>query len=163
MASQSEQPKRKSKADRWVKVGFLVAILAVAALVYVSQTTDPGLPGWGKDLPAALRQAQEKNTKVVVVFTGSPMSEVDVRLVKETLTRRRTTVKVLNHLGYLKVHLSVRKHKRIAERYGVRSNPVVLLLDAEGKEIKRHSGFLLELPFCADFLGVPASEVQDSR
>jgi len=160
MSEQQDQPRRKSRVDWRVKVGFVVVLLAVSVLIYMRQTAEPKLPGWGTDLQAALRQAKEKNTKVLVLFTGSPMSHLDRRLVKESLNKSRV-LKAMNHLGYPRVHLSVRKHKDVAERYGVTSHPFLLLLDADDKVVKKHSGFLTDLAFCGDFLEVSLSEIEE--
>ncbi len=160
MSEQQDQPKRKSRVDRWVKVGFLVVVVAVSVLIYKRQAAEPKLPGWGTDLQAALGQAREKGTKVLVLFTESPMSHGDKRLVTDTLNRSRTA---LNDLGYPRVHLRMRQHKDIAERYGVTSHPFLVLLDAEGKVVKKYSGFMSKEKFRSDFLEVSSSRTEKPK
>ena len=163
MSEQQDQPKKKSRVDWRVKVGFVVVAVAVSVLIYMRQTAEPKLPGWGTDLQAALRQAKEKGTKVLVLFTESPMSHWDRRLVTDTLNKPSTSLKAMNHLGYPRVHLSVRKHKDLAERYGATSPPFLLLLDADGKALKKHAGFLTDLSFCGDFLEVSLSQIEEQQ
>jgi hypothetical protein len=158
MSEQQDQPKRKSRVDWRVKVGFVVVAVAVSFLIYIRQMADPKLPGWGTDLQAGLRQAKEKGTRVLVLFTGSPMSHDDRRLVKETVNTSR---KQLNDLGYLAVHLHIREHKDIADRYGATSHPYLLLLDAEGTVVKKHSGFMSKESFRSDFLKVSSSQKEE--
>ena len=160
MSEQQDQPKRKSRVDRWVKVGFLVVVVAVSVLIYKRQAAEPKLPGWGTDLPAARGQAREKVTKVLVLFTESPMRHGDKRLVTDTLNRSRTA---LNNLGYPRVHLRIREHKAMAERYGATSHPFLLLRDAEGKVVKKYSGFMSKEKFRSDFLDVSSSQTEKPK
>ena len=159
----AEKPKARSRSDRWVKIGFLVVALAVAAFIYMQQRRDPEMRkwGWGRSLDKAVAQAAQRDTKIVVAFTRRPSYE-DRKLVTRGLTFRKSRT-VLDHLKYLKVHLDNKTHKPLLEKYEVTKTPVVLLLDSSGKVLKRHDGFMTDIAFCNDFLETPHASIPGTR
>jgi len=162
MSEREDKPttpvKPKSGKDRLVKVAFLIIALSVAGVVYMMQRKDPELTGWDKDLGDALKRAKADQKKVVVLFTRSPMSHDDKKIVNKCV-RLPPSVRVLRHLGYPKVHLTIQGDRKAAERYDVHNSPTVLLLDSDGKILKRRDGFMTDLAFCNDMLGLPAAAV----
>jgi len=154
------QPRERptGRKDRWGKLGFLVVILLAAGVIYRFQLAGPQLKGWSGDLDKALTEAARRRTKVVVVFVGNPMSLTDKTLITDCLDFK-TSRKVLNHLKYIRVRLDVKTHEAAALRYGVTESPTVLLLDSRGKVLKTHSGFMRDIDFCNDFLGVKAKDL----
>jgi len=160
----ANKPKARSRTDRRVKIGFLIVALAVAVFVYKQQRRDPEMRkwGWGRSLDSALAQAAQKDTKIVVAFTGRPMSHEDRKLVTRGLTYSKSRM-VLDHLKYLKVHLDDKTHKPLFAKYGVTRTPVVLLLDSSGKVLKRHDGFMTDITFCNDFLETPYVSIPGVR
>ena len=135
---------KKSSKDRWVKIGFLVVILAVAAGIYIKHYIDSKTEGWGGDWPAALGQARQDNAKVLAFFTRSPMSYDDREFLDQRLKHSKVTT-VLDKLDYVKVRLNTSKHKALAEKYGITDTPALLVVDADGKELAKHIGFTSKL------------------
>jgi len=150
--------KAKSSKDRWVKLGFLVAALVAATVVYTMQREDPKLPGWGSNLKAALAQAREDDTKVVVLMTTKPMSHAGRKLVTRSLKMPKA-IKVLAHLGFPKVHLDSKRNKAEMAQYDVNRLPTLLLLHSDGEVLKKHEGYMSDINFCNDFLGMAAADV----
>ncbi|MDY6914588.1 MAG: hypothetical protein SVT52_09055 [Planctomycetota bacterium] len=160
MDDSQSRPAAKSKRDRWVKLGFLVAVLLVAAVVYFSHRKEPGLESWETCLDSGLQQAKQNQTKVIVFFTRQPMGYWDKRMVKKCMQMGPTT-RVLRHLGYVTVHLTIQANRQEVERFEVMDTPTVLLLDANGKLLKRHTGFMNDISFCNQFLGLSAKQISE--
>lgn len=109
-------------------------------------TTSP----WHKNLDQALAAAKEKGLLVFVEFTGSdwcaPCQKLDAEVYSkpEFLTAAAKEF-VLVRLDYpRKKPLPVEEmehNKQVAERFKVNSYPTALVLDADGKELVRHSGY----------------------
>lgn len=158
---ETDPPKQpRSRTDRWIKMGFLAVAVVVGVIIWRWQGRDPELVGWGTDLNAALQVAKDKRTKVVVFFTRAPMGYEDKRVAKSCI-RRPLTINALRHLGYRKVHLTTRAHKQYAKQFDVTETPTILLLDPDGKVVKRHEGFITDLVFCNEFLGVTGAEMSE--
>lgn len=160
MTEQPVSPTAKRPADRRMKLVFLAILILAAVMIYWFQRKPTRIAGWSIDFPSALAQAQQKNTRMLVLFTWSPPGVEDRRLIADTL-QNPETLKVLNHLRYVQVHLGYSENKVLAESYNVRTQdlPVVLVLDAQGKELRRSSGFLREIEFCRQVLQVMPADV----
>jgi thiol-disulfide isomerase/thioredoxin len=147
---------RKSKKSRWIKTAFAVILIIGVVIIWNLQRRDPELAGWSKNLPAAIAEAGRKNTKVFVFFTRSPMGYDDKRMAKESVTEAKV-VKSINDLGYIRVHLNLRDNQDEAEKYDVKDGPTLLLLDADGKLLEHHSGFISGVDLSKKFLVVKAT------
>ena len=158
----TQAAKPKSAKDRVVKIAFLVIAMGAAGTIYMMQRKDPELRGWGRNLGEALREAKARQTKVVVLFTRSPMGYNDKKMVKRCM-RLGPTVRVLRHLGYPKVHLRTQADESEVQRYHVTKSPTVLLLDSDGKVLKKHEGFMTDLSFCNNMLGVSAASIPKAQ
>ncbi len=159
MTEPVEKLPRKSPFDRWVKLGFVAVIMIVVAVVYLVQRKAPELEGWSSDLPGALSAAKERKTQVLLVFTNNPPSQEDRNFIEKCLAWS-TTRKVLKHLGYEQVHLTIADHPSAAQRYQVSNVPAVLLLDSAGTILKQRNGYMSDLTFCNEFLGVSVAEIR---
>ncbi|HAU37719.1 MAG TPA: hypothetical protein DCX07_08390 [Phycisphaerales bacterium] len=159
MTEPVEKQPRKPRFDRWVKLGFVAVIVIVVAVVYLVQQKAPELEGWSSDLPGALAAAKERQTQVLLVFTNNPPSQEDRSFIEKCLTWR-TTRNVLTHLGYERVHLTIADHPSAAQRYQVSNVPAVLLLDSAGTILKQRSGYMSDLAFCNEFLGISVAEIR---
>ena len=147
MSEQNESTQaagKKSSKDRWVKIGFLVVIVAVAGVLYFKHRSSPPMEGWGDDWPAALGQARRDNAKVLAFFTRSPMGHEDRQFLDQRLKHHKVTT-VLDKLDYVKVRLNTSKHKALAEKYGITDTPALLVVDADGKELDTLIGFTSKL------------------
>ena len=140
----------RSRVDRRAKVVFLLILVALSAFLWLRQRRDPPLPGWGNDLAVALQQAQADRRPILVFFTRSPMSYDDKHVVTHTIRTQRT-LEAIGKLRYAKVHLNTRQNKNEAQTYHVTSTPTYLLLDPNGKELRRTSGLMNDMKF-AEFL-----------
>lgn len=146
-------PPRKPSTDRWVKIGFLIVLVAAGVALWLWQRRDPQLTGWGRDLSAALRQAKAGNRTVLVFFTDTPMSWEDKHAVKNVVTTPRTA-SALDKSPCVRVHLSIHDNRAEARTYKVESTPTYLLLDSSGRELKRVSGLMNDVTFINTVLGV---------
>jgi len=151
----SQFPPARTARDRRGKMAFVGVIIVVGLVIYLNQRKDPQLPGWDGDLAAATAQAKAGGGKVVLLFLHSPMTETDKRIVG-TLTRADSSVRVLEALKWPHVRLWT-SDKRAAQ-YAVTETPTLLLLDGDGKIIRRKQDYLNDLQFCNDFLGVSPSQ-----
>lgn len=142
----------KTKRDRWVKIGFLVAIVGVAIFVYTQQQDAMEIDGWGSDLDAALQQAREENRPVVAFFVDTPPSNTAEQTRKVVLTNPENK-KVMAKLRVIRVLVSD-PGDNVRETYAINSLPTLLLLSPEGKELSRHDGLshVGEVPFRKEFL-----------
>lgn len=152
--------KDNRRKDLWIKAGFVVVALVVAILIWRRHGRDPKLEGWGTDLDAALQEAKEKQTKIVVFFTRQPMGFEDKKVVENCFHRWRAK-KALDYLGYLKVHLTTKANAPLIKQFDITETPALLLLDSNGEVVKKHEGFINDLKFSSDFLGVSGKEMAE--
>ncbi len=153
----SKKPTRK---DHRTKIVFLIVVLAVVTIIYLSQRKDPKLKGWVSSLPAAQQQAREKDTNLIVLFTRQSMTHDDKKIVKKCLNLSQTR-KELGRLGYIKAHLRVEDDPDSAQRYEITRTPTLVLLDATGNVLKKHEGFLTDLDFTNNFLDGSVTEIPE--
>ena len=155
-ASQQPQrpPSKPTDRDRKVRYAFLLLVVVLSVVIYLTQVRDPALPGWGRDLPAAIAEANAAGKNVLLLFTNDTMGQADKDLIVKNLRNERTTVRALGKLQYPLVHLKLKADAEAARKYKVDSAPTLLLLGRDGNEIKRYAGFLSDLRLCEDFLGL---------
>ena len=142
----------KGKADRWVKIGFLLATLAVI-VIYSMKTRNPTIPGWSTDLEQAAKQSREENRKLVIFFMSKPPGETD-RRIQDGILNKSGNRKALQKGNYLAVtaQLSPSLDSNVAKRYQVTVLPTLLLLDGQGKELNRREKTIGEVDFRNGFL-----------
>ena len=152
---QTESPPsaKKSSKDRWVKLAFIVVVLAALIFLALHQRKGPELKGWKKDLPAALREAKETNRPVLVYFTSGPRSHVGEWNVRNTL-RKPENRKAIKEGNYIRVEakLSTSLDSETAKKYRITDMPTMLLLAPDGKERNRRVGKIGEMDFTGGFL-----------
>jgi len=162
MSEQNEsKPAQKHRQPRqWARGVFVVLLILAVTGIYYFQRKDPKLAGWSHELPAALRRAEQQDGKVVVLVTRSAMGTADRELIEQTLNRPRTSGTVLDYLDWPCVHLTLPEDERALAEYDVQTTPTLLLLDPDGTAVRKNVGFMTDLEFCNDFLGVSVSEVE---
>jgi hypothetical protein len=138
---------------------FLLVAIGIGIVVYVSGRAAPPLRGWLTDLDEALKLAQQEDRKVVVLFADHPASETGKTLIKGPLNKpdNRNALKEGNFVA-VQVRLTGSIRKKMIDTYDLGRRPVLLLLDATGKEITRREGqqTINELGFRTSFLkGLP--------
>jgi thioredoxin-related protein len=115
----------------------LLALFCLTLAVSVSAAS-----GWKTDLPAALKEAKKDGKVVLVDFSGSDWCGWCIRLDKEVFNKpafkkfaKKKLVLVMLDFPRNKPQTNKLKaaNQRLAQKYGVRGFPTVLLLDATGK------------------------------
>ncbi len=148
--------RKKSPADRWIKLGFLAAFLVLIALVTFWQLRGPKL-GWGSDLPAALAQAARENRRVVVFVRSFPVSETGKQMVEGTLSKPDNQ-RALAEGKYILVEIRFSRDAPWAKEYGVTGTPTMLVISPDGQRFYRQAGFIGETAFRDEFLAHPLTE-----
>ena len=102
--------------------------------------------GWGTDFEAAKKAAAEKKLPILADFSGSDWCGWCIKLDKEVFSKPEFQAYAKDNLVLFladfprrtKIAPALEKANRaLAEKYGVRGFPTVLLLDAEGKVLGR--------------------------
>ena len=144
-----DQPDQsKSRKDR-AKFIFLAVIAVAVVLVYISQQSGAELPDWPGDLPSALAKAKTEDRKVLVFFASDPASTTARDMSTRTLSKNS---KHIAKRKLITVLIQCATGDELARKYGVRSLPTFLLLDAQGQELNRRMGFVGQVPFVSEFL-----------
>jgi hypothetical protein len=128
--------------DRWVKLGFLAAAVIAVIIIYLVQQSPPELEGYETDLEAALRQAKRQDRNVFVFFSRdrSTPSADDEKMIRNELMHPKFR-RFLDSAGCVKVWLTLLGDGEAAEKYGITSSPAVLLLDKDGRRLRRAIGY----------------------
>lgn len=148
MAENSAESKTaKSGRDHWVKVGFVLLLIAAMIVVYLFQRRDLAIEGWGDDLDAALAQAKTENRKVIVFFASSPPSETAL-----TIARRRIPQpdnrKAIREGHFIPVVISLNDtDSDLGKKYKLTTLPTLMVLYSDGSERNRNEGMIGEVDF----------------
>ncbi|HUS47362.1 MAG TPA: thioredoxin family protein [Phycisphaerae bacterium] len=146
---------RKLRKDRWIKRGFVAAILIAAVIVYVLQMEGPRLSGWEDDLNAALVQAKEENRPVLVYFVRSLSSQVVRDMANKTLAKKENK-QAITDAGFIMVKVETTIESETARRYGLTKLPTMAVLSSEGARCATMNDFagqfIGEMQFRNDFL-----------
>jgi hypothetical protein len=130
----------KDRRDRMVKIGFLVVGAVLIGLVYYNQRNPAVLQQWSDDLDGTLQAARAQNRRTIVLFLPSPLGEHDRQwLVGNTIAKNELRI---DKGGFLRVKVPVAdlKDSPPARTYGIKEIPTILMLGADGKELKRLQG-----------------------
>ena len=111
------------------------------------------LPEWGTDFSAAQKKAKEENKYILLNFSGSDWCIPCIRMHKEIFDSKEFTDLASEKLVLVKADFPrLKKNKlskeqtklnnELADRYNKEGSfPLTLLLDKEGKVIKRWDGY----------------------
>ena len=108
-------------------------------------------PRWHTDYAKALAHAKAENKRVLLDFTGSDWCEWCIRMDKEVLRTKAFQDYASANLILLEVDFpnsgsqtpTLRtQNENLSSRYGVDGFPTFIVLDKDGKEIGRRSGYL---------------------
>ncbi|MCC5806716.1 MAG: thioredoxin family protein [Opitutales bacterium] len=120
----------------------LVAILVVAFASVAYAAPD----GWKDDFDAAVKEAKESGKHVLVDFTGSDWCGWCIRLTDEVFSKSAFKEFAKDKLILVKVDFPrgkevpaevMERNRELAQKYGVRGFPTIVLLDPEGEEVAR--------------------------
>ena len=127
----------------------LCAVVCMALAITASAFAAP-TEGWLDDYDAALAKAKAEKKLLFVLFTASDVSTNCKKLAKEVLDTKDFKEYAAKNLVLLEVDFPQKKEqsKELKERnrelnmkMGGRTYPVIVLLDGEGKEQTRFSGY----------------------
>lgn len=131
----------KSGKDRWVKLGFLGAVVIVALVLYMRQVQGPTLSAdWGGNLDAALDTAKGSGQRVVVFFYSPRGSHEDNSFVIDSLMHS-VSKNAIDNAKALRVQVAVGDPKApLAARYALTALPAVAVLSPQGKLLDVRTG-----------------------
>jgi Thiol:disulfide interchange protein len=105
---------------------------------------------WTTDLPKALQKAKAENKLVFLDFTGSDWCPPCKALHKNILTSKEFVSYAKTNLVLVEVDFPRSKpqtkelkaaNAALSKRFNIQGYPTVIVLDAQGKELKREIGF----------------------
>jgi hypothetical protein len=150
---QGQPPSKKAPTNRWVRLGFLVVALGVATLIYLRQRSGPALEDWKEDLDAALREAADSNRPILVFFMSDPPGS-EAEDLNKRIFGKDENVKAVKNGGFIQVKAKLKPQDPRLSQYRIRLEdlPLLMILSAQGKEIKRRDKSIGEVPFRSEFL-----------
>jgi thioredoxin-related protein len=107
--------------------------------------------GWGDDYKTALATAAKENKKVLLDFTGSDWCGWCIKLKKEAFDQPAFKEYADKNLVLVEIDFPQGKsqspelkkqNNALQEQYQVQGFPTLVVLDPEGKVIKRQSGYI---------------------
>ena len=111
-----------------------------------NDTGKSGTPGWTTDFEAAKKLAATRNVPILADFSGSDWCGWCIKLDREVFSKPTfqayASTNVVLFLADFPSHKELpaavkAQNEKLAEEYGVRGFPTVLLLDATGKVLGR--------------------------
>jgi thiol:disulfide interchange protein len=145
-------PTRTALLALWRRREPLLWAALVAAVViiqwpmlkgYYYRTTGTTAPAssivWRTDLDAALAEARSANKRVLVDFSADWCPPCQA--MKHDVWPHPAVAEAIS-AGYVPVLVDADRDTVLADRYQVSSIPTVLLLDTDGRVVKRNDGFL---------------------
>jgi len=135
-----ERVKHRSKYDRYVYAGFIIALIVGVVLIYLHQL-DPANLGWGDEHEVVLKQGIEQNRPVILLFKTSPSCEDTKRLQKMIIKKGMAALKKHNYLTSF-VPVSVGLKDTLAVEYKIEKLPTILVFSPDGTEVAREEGYI---------------------
>ncbi len=127
-----------------------VALVALTTMVTIASAAPEadagGHAGWMTDFEAARKLAAEKSLPILADFSGSDWCGWCIKLDKEVFSkkpfreyaRQNVVLFLADFPSRTKQPAELKaQNEKLAQTYGVRGFPTVLLLDAKGKELAR--------------------------
>lgn len=107
--------------------------------------------GWTEDFEAAKQQAAKEGKLILMDFSGSDWCGWCKKMDEEVFTKDRFVREASKKFVLVSVDspsdksilsaLARKQNRELAETYKVRGYPTVVIVDPDGKEVKRHSGY----------------------
>ena len=107
--------------------------------------------GWTEDFEAAKQQAAKEGKLILMDFSGSDWCGWCRKMDAEVFTKDRFVREASKKFVLVSVDsprdksilsaLARKQNSALAEKYEVRGYPTVVIVDPDGKEVKRHSGY----------------------
>jgi len=108
-------------------------------------------PAWSADYDAALLKAKENGKRTLVYFTGSDWCHWCVRMGEETFSQQAFKDYAAEHLVLVYIDMPMKKklpadvaarNDSLRRQYGVNGFPSFVVLDPDGNEVDRRSGYV---------------------
>lgn len=124
---------------------MVAAAFAMAGAAFADE------PAWQTNYEAALAKAKASAKPVFVEFTGSDWCPPCQMLSREILEQKAFKEYAAKNLVLLELDYPMNKeqsedlkkqNQELSEKYAIQGFPTVIFLDAEGKELGRHVGYL---------------------
>jgi protein disulfide-isomerase len=142
-------------SNRLRGIAILITVLVVGALAFAAfrrsdSATAEAHGAWTTDLPAALAKAGAENKLVLMDFTGSDWCPPCKALFKNVFSTRAFLDYASAHLVLVEVDFPRGKEQTAAlreaneallKKFGVEGFPTVIVLDANGKELRKEAGY----------------------
>ncbi len=128
----------------------LFASAMLLALSSVSPLHAQGKPGWIDDQTKALAQAKTDKKLVLMDFTGSDWCGWCMKMDKEVFDTPEFKDYAKDHLVLLELDYPHKKelaaqtkaqNDKLAKQYGVEGFPTLIVVDADGKQVKSFDGY----------------------
>jgi protein disulfide-isomerase len=126
---------------------FTAVVFFNAALLLAS----PASEGWQTDYSAALAQAGKEHKLVLLDFTGSDWCVWCIKLAKDIFSQSEFKEFAAKNLVLVELDFPSGKplpdevkaqNSALAAKFGIEGFPTLILVDAGGKEVARHVGYL---------------------
>lgn len=126
---------------------FTAVVFFNAALLLAS----PASEGWQTDYSAALAQAGKEHKLVLLDFTGSDWCVWCIKLSKDIFSQSEFKEFAAKNLVLVELDFPSGKqlpdevkaqNSALAAKFGIEGFPTLILVDAGGKEVARHVGYL---------------------
>ena len=123
---------------------LLFAIVVAASSVFAAE-------GWQTNYKAALEQAAQENKPVLIDFTGSDWCGWCIKLTKDTFSQPAFQEFAKKNLVLVELDFPQGKpqaadvqkqNEALQQKFGVRGFPTLVILNSQGMEIARQSGYL---------------------
>lgn len=146
---------KSSPRDRWIKIGFVLVLVAAVVAVYLFQKRDLSIQGWGNDLNAALSKAKAENRMVVAFFVSSPPSDTAKQIARRRIPKGDNQ-KALKEGNFIPVVVSLNNalESEPAMKYGLTKLPTLMVLLPDGTERNRNEGMIGEVDFRQNLLRI---------
>ncbi len=134
-------------------LSFKSVVLAGAMLLALSSASSlhaQGKSGWIDDQAKALAQAKADKKMVLMDFTGSDWCSWCIKMDKEVFDTPEFKAYAKDHLVLLELDYPHQKalapqtkeqNDKLAKQYNVEGFPTLIVLDADGKQVKMFDGY----------------------
>ena len=153
MTEPNETTKTPAGRDRWIKIGFVLVLIAAGVAVYLFQQRDLNINGWENDLNAALAKGKAENRMIVAFFVDTPPSDIARTIAKRRIPKP-DNVQALKEGRFIPVVVSLKEgvNSDLAKTYNITRLPTLVVFNSTGTERNRHEGSIGETDFRQIFL-----------
>jgi protein disulfide-isomerase len=126
-------------------------VLAVVALMSAAISLRAAEPTWQTDFAEASKQAAQEHKYILLDFTGSDWCPWCIKMDKEVFGGSQFSDFATKNLVLVKVDFPRKtaqspteksQNEDLAKKYGIEGFPTYILLDPNGKEVRRQVGYL---------------------